>query len=178
MDNFRNNRFRKIKFYRVEGCFSFIKDPIVAVLTTAENYRNKLLLWKTHNDVLQNKMVLLPSFRHVITSAWIYHLNCSPGCFQQILKVTPCKIEAIRPLASHPANHPRRTRHAGHCWRNKYLLVWTPTHGHTSTSWTVKTYCMLWVNYRLNWAKMKITQTYHFISYMKITWKYNEILKI
>ena len=39
----------------------------------------------------------------------------------------------------------RWTQHAGHCWRSKdeliiNILLWTPTHGHTSVSWPAKIY--------------------------------------
>ena len=38
-----------------------------------------------------------------------------------------------------------QVRHTGHCWRskNKFIsnvLQWTPTHGHTSVGWPIKTY--------------------------------------
>ena len=40
---------------------------------------------------------------------------------------------------------PRWTTHAGHCWRSKdklinEVLLWTPSHGHTSVSWSARTY--------------------------------------
>ena len=39
----------------------------------------------------------------------------------------------------------RWTRHVGHCWRSKnklisYVLLWTPSHGHTSVRWPARTY--------------------------------------
>ena len=39
----------------------------------------------------------------------------------------------------------RRTRHAGHCWISKHelinnVLLWTPTHGHTSVGQPARTY--------------------------------------
>ena len=39
----------------------------------------------------------------------------------------------------------RRTRHAGHCWRNwddlkSDILLWTPTYGRAKTGWPARTY--------------------------------------
>ena len=46
---------------------------------------------------------------------------------------------------SYLKNHPRWIRHMGHCWRSKDklmsdVLLWTPTHGHTSVGWPTRTY--------------------------------------
>ena len=39
----------------------------------------------------------------------------------------------------------RRTRHAGHCWRSRDVLIrdvllWTPTHGRAKAGWPLRTY--------------------------------------
>ena len=34
----------------------------------------------------------------------------------------------------------RRTRHAGHCWRSKDELLWTPVYGQAKTGWPARTY--------------------------------------
>ena len=52
-----------------------------------------------------------------------------------------------------PKQHPKNNnqvkwaRQAGHCWWSKDELIsdvalWTPTHGHTSVSWSAKTYIL------------------------------------
>ena len=34
----------------------------------------------------------------------------------------------------------RRTRHAGHCWRSRDVLLWTPTHGRAKAGRPARTY--------------------------------------
>ena len=34
----------------------------------------------------------------------------------------------------------RRTRHAGHCWRSRDVLLWSPTHGRAKTGRPARTY--------------------------------------
>ena len=58
-------------------------------------------------------------------------------CFRQNQEATPHKTAAVRPLASHLINHPRRSRYAEHCWicKEKPIsdLLWQRSmHGHTS----------------------------------------------
>ena len=34
----------------------------------------------------------------------------------------------------------RRTRHAGHCWRSRHVLLWTPSHGRAKAGRPARTY--------------------------------------
>ena len=57
-------------------------------------------------------------------------------------KQHPKKTAAVRPLTSNHANHSRKTRYAGVSKDEliSEILLWTPTHGHTSIDRPAKTY--------------------------------------
>ena len=64
---------------------------------------------------------------------------------EQVLAATPHKAPNIRPPAPHHENYPRRTRHAGHCWRSRDELIsdvlqWTPTYGRAKAGRPARTY--------------------------------------
>ena len=64
---------------------------------------------------------------------------------EKILEAILEEIIAVRPLTSHLKNHPRRTRHARHCWRSKDelirdVLLGTPPHGRASVGRPARTY--------------------------------------
>ena len=75
-----------------------------------------------------------------------WKLNKNAACyFEQILEATTHKTAAVRPLTSQLKNHPRRTRHKGHCWRSKDelisdILVWTPRHGRATVDCPARIY--------------------------------------
>ena len=86
----------------------------------------------------------------VRTTVWLHHLETPEekarwdlNCFEQILEAAPDKTTAARPLTSYLTSHPSKTSKT--CFRSKDelrsdVLLWTPTHGHTSIFWPAKIY--------------------------------------
>ena len=71
---------------------------------------------------------------------WQLHKNAASN-IEQFLVATPYKTAAMRPPTTHHENYLSwRTRHAGHSWRNKDELMWTPSHGRVEAGRPARTY--------------------------------------
>ena len=102
---------------------------------------------KIKQDFFQTVVVLVLLYSCTTCALMKYlekKLHLDSTCyFQQILEETPYNTVAVRPLASHLTNHQGRwTKHAGHCWRSKWLL-WTSTHRNICIGQRAKTYIHL-----------------------------------
>ena len=79
---------------------------------------------------------------------WELYLNAT-NYFGQTLEAQPTKQHLYDHLSLiSQTTQVRRTRHAGHGWRNKDKLIgdflwWTPTHGRASVSQPARTYWLL-----------------------------------
>ena len=93
--------------------------------------------WKQH-PIKQQLYGHLPP---ISLDIWELHKDAA-CCFEQILEATPNKTTAVRPLTSLLSKtiKVRRKRHAGHYWRSKDILLWTPTHGRSSVGRPTRTY--------------------------------------
>ena len=78
---------------------------------------------------------------------WELHKNVE-WYFDQILVAVSHQRAVVQPFGFISQTiQVRRAKHAGHCWKSKnelikYVLLWTPTHGHTNFVQTLKWWMM------------------------------------
>ena len=160
------------QFLYLSSNISSTENSVTICIGKAWNTIDRLsIIWKY--DCSDKKIGFLPSCDCVSTIVEMHHLVSNEmhgekarrelhkdtmGCYKQILEATPFKTAVLQSLTFNLQNHPKRTKYAGRCKRNKddlisNVLQWNPTHGHTSVGQPAESYIHLfcadfWILFR------------------------------
>ena len=93
-------------------------------------------------SILLNGHIIHANKMHRKKVRWELYKNAI-CCFEQKLEATLHKIAGIQPPTYHLTNHPSKTNKTLCESKDEHIsnvLLWTPTHGHTSVGQSEKTY--------------------------------------